>query len=649
MLALLRKEAREILAASVLMCALLSWLAILGRGDLVTPSDNGHLFVVAIFATVIGVCHGFGEFAFEERNTWRYLVHRSTGYRGAFLAKLALDWSVLALLTIVPLGVHAVWIVWFTDDASIALWSRYFEIVTTAAIGVGAHAIGVFASQLRRPTWLRFTIALGASIGFLAASTFVTLAPYESPIGPAARYLLWIAVISLPLQMFSYRMFVAGIDDDRAFAGRLGVAVAACTLVLLAPWICFIVGALQSVPVGNYTYERATIVELSNGELRLALYENGRPFEVPSHGSDERVPIGGVVRIIPLLGWTRWEAPTEAALLRDANALRPFEFGAAWTPLTHLPRLGVWSPSDNVWFPRRGGRIAVVQHGDDPSMRTLLLLGKGPEDAEFSALAGPIGRLGSHTICIVDLLDRTLWRLDPDVPQPQVERLELPDRDEFLRVDRMVLTDVAGPGVSLYDLDHSVVVVGKHGVYEWDSDHFVDGTRNSLWVPASEAGASARLRVELTRPDALEPAVAVRDAKSGALLFEYAYKSAFDVRIACAYACSIVRPTIGSFASLFSEVPANFREIYLFIDPLLTGGRRVWLLALNVVIAAALATRAWRRGVVGDPRRVFEALAILLLGVSAAVVLALVEPRRRAARKVVVANVQPEQLLISSV
>jgi hypothetical protein len=682
MLALLRKEAREALPGFVVLSFLLSWLWIHFSGvDIVLPGNQQHLFPTTVLAVLIGVCRGFSEFAIEERNTWRYLVHRSTGYRGAFIAKIAVDFAVLALLTIIPLCLHAAWVVWFTDDASIALWSRYLEIVTTAAIAIGAHAIGVFAAQLRRPNWVRFTIAIIASLSFVFASMLISVAPYGAAIGPASRYLFWIAATSAALHTISYRLFVAGTQDDRPLIGKLGLGASVCALLLLWPSAALLVGAAQTVWRRMAAAEQPKIVLDESDRVQLAMKVKGEYFavDVATQHATTRIPDEGNLSTVFDPSNTDLIPEFDLGRVLQPEDPQPFEFGATWRLLlgsvhqSRWLRIGSSPVQADAWYGMRERKLAILYREVDANdllvnssdvarwnaidapagfaLPSLRILGKGDEALAFSASAGVLYDVNWSRPCIVDPEDGSIWRIDLLALEHVLQRIELPNGDEFVGIEPLVPLDTARTGRPRERfVGCEFAVAGKHGIYGWDGIGFFPYTSNSRSIRVSEAGTAAVVHPEVTHPDSLEPTVVVLDAKTGATLLTHRYTIRFDMSTSAMYASSLVRPTIGGMVSMFRGASSDSMAFdLLFSDPLLAGGQRLWLLALNALLSAGLAVRVWRRGTVGDPRRAFEALAILLLGVPAAAVLALVQPRGRAARKVVVETAPREQLLISSV
>ena len=152
-------------------------------------------------------------------------------------------------------------------------------------------------------------------------------------------------------------------------------------------------------------------------------------------------------------------------------------------------------------------------------------------------------------------------------------------------------------------------------------------------VPASVADGLVRLRSRYARYDALDPTIEILDASGEQSLFTARLAPPgwrTESLKALALVGTLGHTPIASLASFLKREP--WRNPALFDNPALLGGRRAWLLALSLGVAAWLArrvrreTRAWRRSPLLGA---FWVIATLLLGLVGWLLFRFCEPRRR--------------------
>jgi hypothetical protein len=167
----------------------------------------------------------------------------------------------------------------------------------------------------------------------------------------------------------------------------------------------------------------------------------------------------------------------------------------------------------------------------------------------------------------------------------------------------------------------SDIYVRKNGRFErWE--------RESGSLLESESPARSEYRIELLDEDALTPRVVVRSREDDRLLFEHDYRVDKNFSFVIAHLAGIAQSPLLNVCSFFADAAEHTRTSEAWNNPLLNGRRRLWLLALNIAVAALFASLAWRS--LSHPRanaaRWAWTIAIALFGLPAVMARLAVEP-----------------------
>lgn len=674
---LLAKEARQVLLAhaflGVLILAVLLWL--LPGGRLLLPQaefEEGAVLAV-LFVILEGLLIGLFTFGYEHwSRTEAYLLHRGITAGQAFLAKLITGLTALAVVSAAPVLAYYALHAHVLSSVEGGSFQATRNLLAVCAVGVPAYAVGVFCARLRVAWASRVLLALLAATSVLTYAV-MTARPWGAELAPSplrfAALQLGGGALAL---LLAWRMFLAGDDEGHPWPARLGTLVTLASVVLI----------FTPYGVGLRVWEKSarkalfesypSLVARADGELLLVRKEG---LEYVALDGEER-PLGGDeladyngrgFDLDPFLN-VFWPAVTHLEhdaphddVLRGRGGRQPFEFQG------QLIDLSRWTQSLGLWFQPEEGLLTAQEL--DEGRRRLVRLGRGQERERFSPrtvvtfLRDTLPAFDSAVL--VDLDHGSVWRPRRDGTHHRVERYTLPGDDRVIGVERV--HSFFGAYVGLYepfDTSDGLILVGEKDRYLLTSEGAVAEADAQAFagllgrgVPESEVAGTAALRLEPKGIDGLAFTLDVRDAESGALLLTHAYRPRTlrqRVHAGLALTASALLPPLGAVRAFFLG-SAPEREVcpasLLWRDPLLLGGRRPWLLVVNLLLAAALAWHTHRRlerGARGTSAARTWSLCVLAFGLPAYFIAMALEPTPRAAPRASRAPLPEPALLIRS-
>jgi hypothetical protein len=579
-------------------------------------NDNAATSLIAPLWALGGLGLGFGGFALENyRGTRSYWLHRGMSARRVFVAKVLADLGLLALALIAYIGFDASLVALRKDAGALPppVPSRYLELLVASASAFLGHALGMLGAHLRRPNGVRALATVFAAFGAISL-TFVWMEHVGGRSVPHwAAWVAWMAGWSLFLYPLAFRAFAAGTDEDGTPPLRARAAFNV-TALAFGMGACFAVASIVEDHAVAAALRAQPRVLYAEGSVRL----EEEPFQASSaHSRRLFDAVERLDRHDPL-------APAWDFHLTQP-AREPFVFGDHWAALARLSRYRCATPAgghDTIAVSAnlgvRSGQVRVDGYPWRSTSALAFARAKGPEaypvavelDAPFRVFVErPDGKrfsdrvlvLGSetnHDCVLYDGGDHTLWRLSI-APAPRLEQMHLPDGDEPIAVDAAVDAELVAIDSPYWRYgDSTTVIRGRKARYVRSARAFERFELPAGRVWRSERGAPTRVAVDVRDADVLEPHVVVRDVASGAVLLEHRY-TAPRLLAGVAYLGSTCRSPIANVASWVTAAPRRPVPIDLLRDPLVAGGRRSWLLALNV--GASLALAAWfaRRSALG--------------------------------------------------
>jgi len=239
--------------------------------------------------------------------------------------------------------------------------------------------------------------------------------------------------------------------------------------------------------------------------------------------------------------------------------------------------------------------------------------------------------------CLLDPEDGSFWRVDVLDPSVPLARVELPERDRFVRMEPMYRRDTLAFG-RYQEAWEDPAVVGEHGRYTWNGREFVAFDSSGACVPASEAESLLRFRVVIDDPDPIRCTVRVLDAKDDGELFAYSYAPQTALSHAAATAAQAMVFLRSPLANTLISTGVLRRDseldpTYMARNEFLAGGRRPWLWLLDLgaaLLCAGVCARLLRRREVAPIWIGLGSLFVLLFGPVALLVVWLLEPKGRA-------------------
>jgi hypothetical protein len=684
MKALLWKEWRQAGPAHVLVGLVIAvpLLLALPPEKVLLPSDwdTFRLYLIwALVAIAEGFLVGLLQHARERgRGAEAYLVHRASGFMRAFVARTLCGSAALGLAISVPPLAYLLWHSVLLPAVERPLNERLGHFLVVGACSLPAYGLGSFIAQLRGRWWSRLLLGIAGCLTLLFAAAVASQTPANATQTPIGPYLAVQLVLAGVLLTGAFCLFQAGDDEARPWPRRQALAAAAILLPLVFLPSSLIVAWMQTNCRLLLFETYPQIVEAADRALYVASRLSLDASE-PKSWSPPRFEFqdakgrllqddqfqrydGYGLDFDPVLtifdpSWTPLASdhpPTDT--IPELQYRTPFGFDGAWIPLRVADE---WRRS--CWLRSRDGSIHTVDLNPasdtdvEPMPRHDVLArpdtGKGFSQRVLVDAAWPRPPLGgSSTPLLIDLEDRTFWRVDSSAAGIQIERVWLPGNVELAGLERH--HSLARLRAGLYEsseyFDHvSLLLVGQEGRYVWTSYGFepvidreqlaVDFDRHV--VPQSEASEVIAWRLEPSHVDGLGFQLDVFDVKTNQVELSHDFRpqSAGQRRLASlAWMSSLLRAPAGS---LWSYLGAGFDprnvtrlEVSYLRDPLLLDGAHSFLLWVSTALGCVLAISA-RRRIGSDPReravRWSWTLAVFALGVPAWLLCRLLEPSRR--------------------
>jgi hypothetical protein len=636
MRAVFEKQLRD----AALPCALLVVLTLLafetGREFDLTrrPGTDGTAPFVAFAWGLAGVALGFLSAAGDEvRGTHPHLFHRGLGRARIFWARTAGDAVALAVALALVVAVDGALAALRHDAMSEPppSYARYAEPALTSCAAFLGRGLGSVGGAMRHAAIVRLFCAAYGACGAIYL-TFVAMRDAgDRWLSNEVLWLAWTLGGGAALHVLGARMQAQPHDSERPLRGRTRSVFGSTALVIAAPATLLTVALVQ-----RWTLETAV-----NGMATIGIHE-GRVLVRPPADAPSTPALQGVLFDPARAYELNYE---EAGYFFVARKQHVLELGADWRPLVGKRRW-IASPtgaffSVQTWIGARNGRIlAQAVRADRPAVSSAEIepapLGlELPFRRELSRSDGlpfsqqvlllPPPKNGDGWL-LADASDRTLWRLGMQSALPTLDRVELAKGEVWTGVDvAMNRAVVEVEGRNSRRSSTRTVLVTSRGRMRWDGERLDPAQLEESEVWRSEASEALRFAVELVDADVLTPRVRMRDARSGAVLLEHGYATPAALGLVAHLASTLRSPAGGILATLGGEAsrPQHLEPVR---DPLVAGGRRTWLLAINVSVSLALALVFARRRALGLRTGWFAFFA--LFGPLTALLAGALEPRR---------------------
>jgi len=617
------------------------------EGGFSAPSDGEGFVIEAGLMFAAGFVMAFHAFAFG-RKTYGYLVHRSTGHRSAFWAILIADCGVLLASQWLFLAAHALWTA-TTPERAVALWGNYLTL-GFAALGVCCgHALGSVAGLLRQRRVFSLSGLILMLFGGVISASFVLMHVIDIPLPP---WILWLACVGLStalLARLGLAMFVDGVADDRPHHMPLRLALAALGLVCVAPVFFVGVNEIQRDRIREVSEALPAIVASSSSQLEVG--PRVRMFRFAPDGSEKLYqPSDGAWSIgtshgiaatgeprTPQRGWYEsWESIRLAGLTDSMfeDGGRLYEAKLWWNEARHVLCIVRPHAADPEANPRQYRVVSVDEPLGAYRPRSEFLrndAGAWPSSSAFvyrfpsvTSWTEPDAGILGHSL-VVDPQARSILGWNDSLAYPRLTPKYFGARTTY---DSLEVVIRRGAPQDIRSAIRRIAVKCGDKLYVCKNGRFERFQPEAGEMLESELMQASAYRVDVIRADALEPRVAIRSRADDRVLFEHQYEAERDFDFVVAHLASLARAPLFSVAAFLSDAPEQGRGSPAWADPLLRGGRRAWLLALNLAVAAGLALMTWRS--LPHPRaraaRIAWTVATLLLGFPAFMARLVVEP-----------------------
>lgn len=629
------KELRE--QAPIGAAAALIWTAWWGLAPPIHPFLllGGDGVVLVGFASItLGLLLGFAPFEIERRSGMRsFLVHRGVTVRAMALARLVIAAGWTAGVTLA--GFAALVLVHLRPALLVPglVEPNLRALSTTSAIAWPALGAGALAGCLGERTWVRWAALLLLGAGIASWGTELSrLGLLESSAG-TAPFLAFCVAAAATCAWVAARRFQAEATEDRPLQLGPRLGSAALTLVLGAPLLLQTAQVAQHFLRGvawrsNAYWLRTSdgkFVERAQGALPPGPTRTGFQFHPTG-----RIDLGEGEQLVfhPLVGATRyWD---------QMLGTRPH-----WRSQTSWA-IGFREPMTQFAWSSEGWHVRI-----DPDLDRIVTIWREsrwriavgvfslPDSAAGELAGGSLEMASTHSglsdcVLVLDEAKRVRAVVRPDSGGGTCRALALPDGGPM--IERVFADDVflhADPEPRA--VGRATVFVGTDGNYVFDGDEF---RRVARFETAPSPLEEERPAVEaiVSDYDGLAYTVTLRAEDDGDLLgsSRIAPRATLErLGALAALASTLARVPASSLASFALHPPDDDGSATpsqsLWIDPLVLGGRRPWLVALHLGVSAALAWSTRRR--LGG-RAWGWPLVVVLLGLPAWLACRMLEPRR---------------------
>lgn len=572
MMALLRKDADWLRAFLILG-------TIAATGALVeTRFADVWLFPIErsekIFHTwwISAFCLGlFAAVRDELTGTREFLLHRPVSATRIHGIKLFGCGLVLIAWLTLPLILQLVGEMLARRNPGEINWSNLSDLWTIGMVVFSAFAAGLFSGTYSfgapSRSWLWFGRIFFGGFFVCLPQTLAQLASLgDWTVFDAKTWIASHSIIAALLIAASFANIRTAPDSDfplhrgqRLWGGGL-ITLTLFTMLMTT------IGSLQFNTINWRASQTPDFVQFVNGDYGLADWRNRKWVAVDS---DHRALGAGSRHSVTQVLWDH-----SKAIGGKSRPLPALFWGDA--PRIHRSqRVGLFSrlADDGLFYTRR------LLDGSHRSSR-LRTIGRGPEHLPFSSDARIISYDDAATWVGVPG-ENGVWRYEASKGSA-FTFVPFPDGDQLARVVQVRL-DGDSPTSSLFRLSRAIVT----------ADHVYVVDQSELTLAADEirsqiTPAKAPSRVVVDSVDALVPSIYfIDEAKGVTFRHEFAARTIPEMFMASlAIICSTLRPPAFAVTSYLSEPSATLTAEHPFVDPLLRGGRRAWLLALVLAIGA---------------------------------------------------------------
>lgn len=634
------KELRELawLGAPIALLWCLWWSVLPPMRDLLGPHGQ-TMEELGTAALVLGLVLGFAPFELERRLGMRsFLVHRHIGLRDAAWMRLAASatWTAgILILGFVLAGtlylVPALNVPGYVSPAARAL--GYGALIAAPAVATGA-----FANLIDDRAWVRWTSLAWSGIGLAAIGR--TSSRWELVDGPlgASIYLAACSAVTAVGAWLVVGRFANGTREDQPLTPALSAWSAALALGFWVPTFQALTAQLEFTARGLSWSHNSYWIESEDGRV-LQRSPKAPPPAQPSRWltfppadtirltDRERLvfhPVGGrgFLSPSPLGRHGLWNGSPEWALgIRSKEPVSVAADGswATWID-DELGRVV------SRWWPRPG--IPVFESFPLPDARAA-------QSTNYRLEPNRDFESGHRSVLVANEGHFPVAQITGPPPDGRLRRLEFPESTGDL--ERSSATNIVlAEGASDPIRREADIWIADRGTYVLEGGEFESVARFE-GTPLSSHDDSTNVRAVVSGHDGLSYEVQVLDRTTGAVLGSSRVAPATATERAWALGAglaALARTPAASLVSwwLFPDDPDGTTTPAKspWIDPLVVGGRRPWLVALHLCLAAALAFETRRRL---GARAWGWVAAVLALGVAAWLASRLLE-RRRAVRVV---------------
>ncbi len=630
------------LASAALPCALLALvtLALAANGRefaiLRRPGTDGTGPLVAvawgIAGALIGLLCALGD---EARGLREFILHRGLPRTRILLAQSLANLLGLALAALVVIAVIAVMGLAVHDPLAhpAPLYARLWEPALLSTSAVLGHGLGLAGGLLRQPRWrtLFFTFYAGCGVLYLVFAALRGLGERWIP-----NEALWLVLTlggGAALHLLAARMLRQGIDEERTFAGPLRPALAVTALVIAAPATVLSASLVQQLALER-SARAAPLLGWSQASWMA------QPAETREYGPRIDAVLFDTVQRPDIAA--RNEEARYYTVERNELVL---ELGAGWRHFVSKPQ---WLRDArgrcfhvDTWISARHGRVLAQAVGlhYGPSSKTVvqdappdfalpyrreLARGDGKPLSQQLILLPPAD--DADAWLLADASDRTLWRLDLAPALPTLSQVGA--EGSWSGIDVAIGRARAElEGASSRRNSSRVVLLTPEGRRSWNGSELVAAALTADEVWQSECASVQRFEVDVLDADVLEPLVKLLDKRGELEPLEFRHRAPLGASL-LAHLVSALRSPLASVQSAFDFQPRRPTERHEWLDPLVAGGRRPWLLALNLGLSLALALYFAARRKNG--LRASWLVLFALFGPLTAVLANALEPRRAA-------------------
>ena len=622
------------------------WATLEGRFS--APSDGEAFAIEAGLMFAAGFVMAFQAFAFGRR-TYTYLVHRSTGHRSAFWAILVADCGALLASQWLFLAAHALWTA-MTPERAVALWGNYLTLGFAALGACFGHALGSVAGLLRQRRVFSLSGLILMLFGGAISASFVLLHVIAVPLPP---WILWLACVGVSTSLLArlgLAMFEDGVADDRPHRIPLRLAILALGLATVAPLFF----------VGVSTIQRDRIEELRGQQPAISASASGR-LEVTAPGSMMlRFAQDGSEILYQPSGGAWWIGTGYGMPSVEGRPEPERHWFETWNAIS----LGAFTNSilqaqdglyeAELWWDDEHRVLGNVRpQRADPDDRSRMHVvtpiaealgrsvpfsvwltteaGSSPSPSAFvdwfpnvTSWSEPSSVISGDSL-VVDPEARIILGWNGSLSDPRLQVQSFGSRTAYDSLDVVVRR---GPTQDIRSGIRRLAVRCGNEIFVRKDGRFERFQLEAGDMLESESMRASRFRVDVLQADALEPRVAIRSGADDSVIFEHRYQVERDFDFLVVHLASLARAPLLGVAAVLSDAPELGRGSPVWSDPLLQGGRRAWLLALNLLVAAGFALLAWHS--LPHPRaraaRIAWTIATLLLGFPAFMARLVVEP-----------------------